>query len=304
MEFFDVVSSARSRLPEFLRAHSFEELKRMIIEVEKHDRERFGFPKHLFNLYATANCNLQITRDYISRNGSDKESQLLHLSYELPTRELCRVLAALVAHAGSVKLREVAAGAGLLSKMLSYTVPVAIQASDKYALPGQTFVPVRRDSFEETTLEKGEDVVVAWLPADIEGEFLAMVERNFPENVWHIGRLAGACFSEKFVLEMARLGYGYIPVTAKQLSHIDHFSEEHEAAEGISRTSIAWFSRRPFPDDITAICSPADLARYRDASKEFYGKFLAEHYPPLTDEHAREVIGLIPTKRYEKVTGR
>lgn len=201
-------------------------------------------------------------------------------SNELPTIELCRVLTSLIGHAKSKKLCEVGAGAGLLSKMLKYHLSLPIRATDKFPPPfaKQAYVPIYRESFAEVALGPGEDIIVSWLHPDVEEEFLEMVDRNQPANVWHVGQLAGGqCFSHEFVARMGEMGYGYLPVPAKQVSHIDYFIEE-EIADGITRTATAWFSREPFPV-ISDLCRREDLAVYRTVTAEMVRDYLARHYP-------------------------
>lgn len=292
MELFDLVSCNRGALPEFLqREGRSDHLKSMVLEVERDDRARFGYPKHIFKSYFS-NLNLGIWTDYMRRTrkrGADISR--IGISCELPTIELCRVLKSLVTYAKSEKLREVGAGPGLLSKMLQFHLAIPITATDKYApeSPDQTFVEVRGESFEETTLEASEDVTISWLHPTAEQAFLSMIEHNQPNNVWHVGQLAGAaCFSNDFVTRMKSLGYGYIPVTAKQFSHIDYFFDEERTEENVSRTSIAWFSKRPFPA-LASICRPEDLARYRTISGEELHAYIMKYYSGLTENQLAKI---------------
>lgn len=290
MELFDLASCRRDLLPDFLRTQgTFAHLKRMVFDVEEADRLRYGYPKHIFKIYAESMDNPEIILDYMRRrNASAKDISPIAASNELPTTELCRVLAALITHAGSASLREVGAGSGLLSRMLSFSLDIPIAATDKNApdSPGQTFVPVRAESFEETVLAPGEDVAISWLHVSVEDFFLEMVEKCRPANVWHVGQLAGGeCFSGAFVARMAAMGYGFLRVAAKQFSHIDYFLEEREVADGMSRTAIGWFSRRPFPD-IAELCRPEDLGVYRELTSDYVGQFVGENYPEMpSDAH-------------------
>ena len=203
------------------------------------------------------------------------------VSYELPTSELCRVLPRMIARAGSKRLREVGAGTGLLSRMLRDRIPVDIRATDKYPPdhPDKAFVAVTTEAFEETVLEPGEDVVVAWLHREVERLFLLMIKKNLPENVWHVGQLAGLeCFSENFVARMGEMGYGYLPVPVKQFSHVDYFLGDAEVPEGVTRTATAWFSRQPFPD-LAEVSKSTDLGVYRAANLDLIGDYLDKNYP-------------------------
>jgi len=90
---------------------------------------------------------------------------------------------------------------------------------------------------------------------------------------------------------MKTLGYGYVPVTAKQFSHIDYFLEEEEIEKNISRTSIAWFSRclDDFPV-ISSICRPEDLAHYRTISSESLKAYITKYYPQITSSQYDQIV--------------
>jgi hypothetical protein len=285
MDLFDVVSCERRRLPEFLLGMTSEALKRKVIRVEEFDQRHFKYPRHTFGLYTKADYSLDIVCDHLLRKDSvgalnrnallDTMKNIFEVpcSHELPTVELRRVLTALITAGGSRKLREVGAGNALLSRMLATSLTVPITATDKFVAPqGSTFVPVRAESFEETVLESGEDVLVSWLHPSTEKEFLLMVERNLPTNVWLVGQLENEdCFTGDFVAHLRTLGYGYLPVTAKQFSFMDCFIGEGDI--GVSHTSTAWFSLRPFPE-LAAICDPRDLGSYRPKTRRHFRNFI------------------------------
>lgn len=285
MELFDLVSCQRDKLPDFLREYGHQDyLKKMVLTVEQSDQKIYGYPKHIFKSYFT-NIDKNIYVDYIIRTHHtiDQISDM-GISYELPTIELCHVLTDIITYAGTAKLREVGAGTGLLSKMLGFHLTIPIKTTDKYG--GRGYVNVIAETFEKTILEQNEDIIISWLHPSVEELFLKMIENNQPNNIWHIGQLAGKkCFSYNFITRMNKLGYGYMPINAKQFSHIDYFIEEKGGGIGnTSRTSISWFSKKFVSGDFpitSEICHKEDLTSLWQERKPI--EYLDEYYPCMSD---------------------
>ena len=81
-----------------------------------------------------------------------------------------------------------------------------------------------------------------------EQEFIKMIEKNFPLNVWHIGETSrGSCYSDIFPSFMQSLGYKYLIIPAKQISQIDYFVDDRLRGENGTRTAITWFTKGELP---------------------------------------------------------
>lgn len=73
IEVYDVVSFERERLPQFLRERGHaDDLKRMILEVERYDQEVLREPRHIFKCYfmpSPKECyELAMEQEYVDRS--------------------------------------------------------------------------------------------------------------------------------------------------------------------------------------------------------------------------------------------
>ena len=128
--------------------------------------------------------------------------------------------------------------------------------------------PNSGESFQETHLEDGEDVIISWLHPSNQMEFCQMTP--MPKNLWHIGEgVDGSCYDQAFVSKMEQLGYKHMYVTAKQLSQIDYFKGDHIRTENSSRTTITWFTTGQFPTDLEEICGKDNLGHFETVSDRY-----------------------------------
>lgn len=191
----------------------------------------------------------------------EKESESFYLSrfltkenervvYEIPTNELCNVLATIFK---DHELIEVGAGSALLSARLQKHFNINIIATDKFdnnfrIKHNNDFTEVFDISFEE--LDKKFDnitnkvIIISWLHSSNQTLFIDMIKRNNPAIVVHIGEHEGACYDENFISNLKMLNYHYVYILPiKQISKIDYFVDDKIRKENTSRTCTTIFSK-------------------------------------------------------------
>lgn len=129
--------------------------------------------------------------------------------YELPTKELCHVLNTLFSN---YRLIEVGAGRGLLSYVLKNNYPEwKIICTDKIENTHTIAVPFKEIAgkfapFDNTV------IVISWLHAKYEEEFIDMIKDTMPKYIVVIGEtgddpIYGSCQTANFSSKLAILGY-------------------------------------------------------------------------------------------------
>ena len=248
--FKNILLNNRKELPKFLETYGkYETLVELIKCIEED---------------GTSWCGLLLfgnNRDY---NGI----------YELPTNELCEVLASIIYKFDIKSIHEVGAGNGLLSaRLLPYLKEIGtklyISDSKKWSINnGSTYVPVETKSFEQfDKKDKVENILISWLHQSAETDFIDMIKKVKPKNIFHIGEgKRGRCYGDDFIKELCNLGYEFTYIPAKQISNIDYFLKDKIRAEvkNGTRTVITWFSLNDLPDKrtIVDICGADNLGTY------------------------------------------
>ena len=229
MDAMTIFKDDRSKILDYLRNGdngSYSNLKSLLIQFEKMDL----FPEHyIFNL---------TLRD-------DKRG---YGFYEFPTNELCSSLASIFKYLNIKKLNEVAAGSGLLTARLRDFTDVQISPSDSKLFCTscnlKTFIEVHKINFRK--INNSHTILISWLHADCENEFIEMINKNKPLHILHLGDTAGGCcYSDDFLTEMKKSGYNHFIVPLKMISKADYFTyDKIRPKQGdSSRTALTLLSK-------------------------------------------------------------
>ena len=192
--------------------------------------------------------------------------------YEIPTDELCSVLAMIFKNQ---KMVEVGAGLGLLSARLKEHYGLDIMATSKFDNTFKikhkyNFTKVSDISFEE--IGQIEDIankiiIISWLHSSHQKDFIKMIKKNNPTTIVHVGEHEGSCYDEKFIPKLQTLGYKFIYLLSiKQISKVDYFIDDKIRNKNTTRTCTTVFSKNKIDileEDYKTKLGPEKFGEYK-----------------------------------------
>lgn len=186
--------------------------------------------------------------------------------YEIPTNELCTVLAEIIC----APIIEVGAGLGLLSARLQKYFNGEITTTSKYDNSFRinhalNYCSVSNFSFDEIAQcynnnsiqhdndkvnfnkfdqDKYQTILISWLHQSSQQSFLRMVATMQSKMIIHVGEHNESCYNPHFVDQMAQLGYkNFYLLPIKQISQIDYFINDKIRHNNCTRSCTTVFSK-------------------------------------------------------------
>lgn len=195
--------------------------------------------------------------------------------YELPTYELLSCIWNICKHFAVTQLQEVAAGCGLLSYVANHysnETGVTFQPSDNNSwFGGRCYGKVEVKSFADISCS--DPVLISWLHETCQAEFVAMLKRNQPRFIIHVGEgPGGSCYDEHFLSTMAELGYCHQLIPAKTLSKADYFQHDtirRNKGYTYSRSCITLLFKARDTTDFRLVCGQDNLHRYEPCDNDY-----------------------------------
>ncbi len=212
-------------LREFLEGKTYEELKEMLMDIERRNEDG----RILQKLMA----------------GGEKKI------YELPTEELVQILLTLIQHSSISSVEFWGAGMGLLESLIcprlqDLDIEHTVSDAKSWTGVGNSFMTVEKVTFEEHL--DGDTVfplvVISWLHSSHEHPILDALLRGQIQTLILVGEGPGmSCASDTFYLEVQVNGFQVTTVYGKQLCQTIYYQDNTVRPDDVCLSQVTIISK-------------------------------------------------------------